>query len=788
MKSFATRLLLGASSLISCALPGALAQATLGTYTDPETGIVFSTSEVSDTTSEGGFTWGFALPPDAETVDATEYIGIIIGSTPEGAGWAGISHGGPMTSSLLLVVWPNEDKVLTSFRYASGYVAPDIYTGDATISTISSSINETHYQIIYRCQNCWSWKQGGVAGGQETSGGSMVMGFAQALDAPEDPADPDSAVVQHNNGFGNFGAPVASAVAEEYSSWVELAPTPTPSDPTPTPTPTPTPPAGEPVPTDSFDYIVVGGGAGGITVADRLSEDGSSVLLVERGPPSSYRWGGDKGPEWLSGSNLTRFDVPGLCNQIWQDSAGIACSDIDQMAGCVLGGGTAVNAALWWKTPAADWDYNFPEGWQSEDMAPAVEKVFSRIPGTDHPSMDGELYYQEGYEVIGGALRDAGWKNVTANEVPDEKHQTFSHTPYMFSNGERGGPMATYLVSASERPNFTLWMNTTVSRVIREGGHITGVEVEAFGDGGYYGVSNVTESTGRVVLSAGTFGTSKILMRSGIGPEEMLRVVQESTDGPTMIGEEDWIDLPVGENLVDHVNTDVVIRHPSVEFYDFYEAYTDPIESDAEAYLDERSGILAQSAPNIGPMFWEVIQGDDGIERSLQWTARVEPSLEATSNKSMTLSQYLGRGSVSRGKLSITTGLTMSVTKAPYLHDQGDIDAVVAGISHLQDVLSNVPNLTFTSPAPGQDAAEYVDEYVVSAAKRRSNHWMGTAKMGTDAGNEGGTAVVDLDTKVYGTDNLFVVDASIFPGMGTTNPSAPIMAVAEKAAERILAL
>jgi len=54
-------------------------------------------------------------------------------------------------------------------------------------------------------------------------------------------------------------------------------------------------------------------------------------------------------PEWLRGTNLTRFDVPGLCNQIWVDSAGIACTDTDQMAGCVLGGGTAVNAGLWWK-------------------------------------------------------------------------------------------------------------------------------------------------------------------------------------------------------------------------------------------------------------------------------------------------------------------------------------------------------------------------------------------------------------------------------------------------------
>lgn len=126
----------------------------------------------------------------------------------------------------------------------------------------------------------------------------MVMGFAQSLDAPDDPADSDSPVVQHNNGIGNFGAQVASAVAEEYSSWADLAPTPTSTDPGPTPTgtqtPTPTPTTGQPVPTGSFDYIVVGGGAGGITVADRLSEDGSSVLLVERGPPSSSRWGGSE--------------------------------------------------------------------------------------------------------------------------------------------------------------------------------------------------------------------------------------------------------------------------------------------------------------------------------------------------------------------------------------------------------------------------------------------------------------------------------------------------------------
>jgi cellobiose dehydrogenase (acceptor) len=77
---------------------------------------------------------------------------------------------------------------------------------------------------------------------------------------------------------------------------------------------------------------------------------------------------------------------------------------------------------------------------------------------------------------------------------------------------------------------------------------------------------------------------------------------------------------------------------------------------------------------------------------------------------------------------------------------------------------------------------------VVSTSNRRANHWIGSCKLGSDDGRNGGSAVVDLNTKVYGTDNLFVVDASIFPGMVSTNPSALIVTVAEHASEKILAL
>lgn len=270
--------------------------------------------------------------------------------------------------------------------------------------------------------------------------------------------------------------------------------------------------------------------------------------------------------------------------------------------------------------------------------------------------------------------------------------------------------MATYLVTANARSNFGMWENTSVRRVIRQGGHITGVEVEPYASGGYTGIVNVTAVTGRVVLSAGTFGTTKILMRSGIGPADSLAIVNSSAiDGDTMISEEQWITLPVGNNLEDHTNTDVVVSHPDVVFYDFYEAYTDPITADKDAYLNKRSGILAEAAPNIGPMFWDVISGADGIDRQLQWTARVEGSLGEANGNTMTLSQYLGRGAVSRGRLNILKDLTMAVSQVPYLRDANDIAAVIKGIENLQQALSGVKNLTWLQPSPNVTATDYVN-------------------------------------------------------------------------------
>lgn len=185
------------------------------------------------------------------------------------------------------------------------------------------------------------------------------------------------------------------------------------------------------------------------------------------------------------------------------------------------------------------------------------------------------------------------------------------------------------------------------------------------------------------------------------------------------------------------------------------------------------------------------------------------------------MSQYLGRGQVSRGRTTISADLSMTVSTQPFFHNDGDKEAVIQGIKNIQAALAGVKGLEWIRPLGNQSAEDYVDSLLVTANGRRANHWMGkldhlhnwtlffsrhllnrtramlimyvcpigTAKMGTDDGRTGnGTAVVDTNTKVYGTDNIFVVDASIFPGQLTGNPSATIVIAAEHAAKKILAL
>ncbi|KAJ5822840.1 Cellobiose dehydrogenase cytochrome [Penicillium robsamsonii] len=194
-------------------------------YTDPDTGIAFDTWSVPESLSKGGFTFGIALPSDALTKDATEFIGYLLCSSTNATftGWCGVSLGGTMTDSLLLLAYPNGEDILTSFRYTTEYHKPDVYTGNAKLTQISSAINATHYSLIFRCSNCLQWTQGGASGNATTSAGLVNLGWVQSFAAPGNPGCPsDISLHYHDNGHNIWAATLKNAPNKSYTDWTKL--------------------------------------------------------------------------------------------------------------------------------------------------------------------------------------------------------------------------------------------------------------------------------------------------------------------------------------------------------------------------------------------------------------------------------------------------------------------------------------------------------------------------------------------------------------------------------------
>jgi cellobiose dehydrogenase (acceptor) len=191
--------------------------------------------------------------------------------------------------------------------FSRSYQAPVDYKGSAKITPIYSKVNATSYTLIYRCENCLIFDDPTQPSfNTSTSQGTFEWGWAQSSISPADKTNPDSNIGQHNNGMGEFQITVSKAANAAYAKWAGMSSTaPTSSAASPTgnstatsaPTTTasaaPTTFKGIPVPAaTSYDYVVVGGGAAGIPMADRLSAAGHSVLLIEKGVASSARWGG----------------------------------------------------------------------------------------------------------------------------------------------------------------------------------------------------------------------------------------------------------------------------------------------------------------------------------------------------------------------------------------------------------------------------------------------------------------------------------------------------------------
>ncbi|KAF9525707.1 cellobiose dehydrogenase [Crepidotus variabilis] len=758
-----------------CILPllGSVFAQSGGPYIDPDNGVTF----YGITEPAHGVTYGFVFPPLDQ--NSTEFIGEIV--APIAAGWAGVAPGGSMLRNLLLVAWPNAGKIVRSARYATSYALPTAMSGPVLTDLPSSKVNETHWKWVYRCQNCVTWSTDTGTNSIPVSS-TGVPAWAFSSRAVQTPSDAQSTFVQHTD-FGFFGLDFSEAHVSDsqYQLWASGG-TGTGTLP-PTSSPTTSTPAGptSTVPAVPYDYIVVGSGPGGLVTADRLSEAGKKVLLIERGGPSLGFTGGSYQPDWLKGTNLTKFDTPGLFETMFSDDNSFWwCKDITVFAGCLLGGGSAINGGLWWLPPDFDFspNYGWPRSWANH--LPYSAKLKARLPGTDTPSTDGKRYLMQSADVTAQLLKPAGYTNITINNSPNSKNRVYGYSTFGFLGGKRAGPIATYYKSAITRKNLSYKPNTMVLNVVRNGSTITGVKTSDNVIGGN-GVIPLTPK-GRVILSAGSFGTPRILFRSGIGPSDMVNLVKaDPVAGPLLPPQQQWINLPVGHNVSDNPSINLVFTHPSIDAYDNWaNVWSSPRPVDAEQYATNQSGVFAHASPRLN--FWRAYTGRDKKVRYIQGTARPGAASITTDNpfnatQIMTITVYLSTGVTSRGRIGIDAAMKALPLVDPWFTDPIDKEVLLQG---LNDIVANIPKvsgLTMITPDNTTTVKDYVDAY--SPASMNSNHWVGSCSI---------NHVVDQNTKVLSTNNLFVVDASIIPSMPMGNPQASIMVMAEQAVAKILAL
>jgi cellobiose dehydrogenase (acceptor) len=289
-------------------------------------------------------------------------------------------------------------------------------------------VNDTAFSYTFLCSNCIS---------DDVSTGLVlyespdvnIMGWAFSVDPLTDASTASATLNYHSGGFGAFGMPIENAKSADYATWAALATgsgsgggnstTPT----TPGTGNSTTPVTGGNttaiVANTTYDYIVAGAGPAGIIAAERLAESGASVLLIERGGPSLASSGNTDTLDW--NSTVTMYDVPAYGYYLSDVGSPAYCTDTADIAGCLLGGGSSVNAMMFVKPQDRDFDDKWPAGWKWADVSMAADRVLERNPGQTYGSMDGNRYNDEAYNVLSQFFAGQGWSETDFIKEPNAK-------------------------------------------------------------------------------------------------------------------------------------------------------------------------------------------------------------------------------------------------------------------------------------------------------------------------------------------------------------------------------
>lgn len=489
-----------------------------------------------------------------------------------------------------------------------------------------------------------------------------------------------------------------------------------------------------------FDVAVVGGGAAGCVIAARLAEAGASVVLLEAGPDLRA----DLPEDIRDGWNMTSEFDWGYSSE--PDELGV----VRKVRRVKLLGGTSSITRFALRGARGDydeWQSLGNPGWGFDDVLPYLTLLETDADFGDQPwhgdsgPIPVDRYRDLGQTEIHAttmrALEAAGFPMVEDHNRPGAVGA--GRMPMSSRNGVRATTAAAYLPLGRTPQNLTIRPDSQVDHVNLEGTRATGVRL----------IDGTNVEARLVVLSAGTYGSPPILMRSGIGPAEHLRSVDVAVR----------VDLPgVGANLGDHpaflMDTGYVGPAP-----------TTPLLHSVATF--HSSSVSTDGPPDL--MFW--ISDPETPEDPPQFPFDI------------LLLKPQSRGSV---RLRSADPTDPPRIELPNLRERSDLERLAEAYRRARDVASDPAiRRLCTGPLPPEigDPRELL--VAVRAGARSIPHVVGTCAMGPSPET---AAVVDRAGRVFGTEALYVADASIMPTVPSGFTHLPTIMIAERLSEQIATL